>query len=272
MSEEEVVQTENSGTEKEARLFGWVSKDEFRGNEAEWVDAESFVKRGKEINPILRKNNELLMKKFEDKVKEIDSIKASLEDFKSFQKESYERKQTDLQNQIAELKDKKKEAIAEGNGDLVVNIDDQLDDIKEAQRTAKEQAKVATSQQPVSLPNDPELQSWVERNDWFGKDTEMTDVSNGLGASVRRQFPNLSSHEFLLKLDEKIAEYFPDKVSGGRPKGSSVDAGGDVRGGGSTGKKSYASLPADAKLACDKFVKAGLFKSKQDYVDLYSWD
>ena len=26
--------------EKEARLFGWVPKEEFRGSESDWVDAE----------------------------------------------------------------------------------------------------------------------------------------------------------------------------------------------------------------------------------------
>ena len=74
--------------EKEACLFGWVPKEEFRGSESDWVDAGVFVKRGKEINPILRKNNELLMKKLDEKAKEIDSIKASVEEFKKFQKDT----------------------------------------------------------------------------------------------------------------------------------------------------------------------------------------
>ena len=74
--------------EKEARLFGWVPKEEFRGSETDWVDADVFVKRGKEINPILRKNNELLMKKLDEKAKEIDSIKASVEEFKKFRIEA----------------------------------------------------------------------------------------------------------------------------------------------------------------------------------------
>ena len=127
--------------EKEARIFGWAPKEEFRGSEDDWVDADVFVKRGKEINPILRKNNELLMKKLEEKAKEIDSIKASVEEFKKFQKESFERKQAEYEVQIAELKSKKRDAIAEGNGDLVVDIDDQIDSLKEAQRDAKEAAK-----------------------------------------------------------------------------------------------------------------------------------
>jgi molecular chaperone GrpE (heat shock protein) len=279
--QEEVVQQEqpaevsnpNEGVEKEARLFGWVPKEEFRGSEDDWVDAEAFVKRGKEINPILRKNNELLMKKLDDKAKEIDDIKASVEEFKKFQKEAFERKQVEYEAEIKELKSQKKAAIAEGNGDLVVDIDDRIDEIKEAQKEAKAESKEPPPAQTSSVtPTDPELASWLERNTWFGQDTEMTDVSNGLGASVRKQFPHLSGRAFLDKLDERIAQYFPDKTPLGRKqKGSAVDSSGSVRAGG-TGKKTYDSLPAEAKAACDKFVKQGLFKSKQEYVDLYDWE
>jgi hypothetical protein len=215
------------------------------------------------------------MKKLDEKSKEIDSIKASVEEFKKFQKESFDRKAVELQVQIADLKAKKKEAIAEGNGDLVVDIDDQIDEIKEAQREAKDAAKekdAAEAKQNTSVPEDPALQEWLGKNSWFGPDSEMTDVANGLGASVRRQFPHLSGQEFLTKLDEKIAEYFPEKILGKKAKGNAVDSSGDVRGGSSSGKKSYDNLPSDAKQACDRFIKNGWIKSKQEYVDNYDWN
>jgi hypothetical protein len=263
--------------EKEARIFGWVPKDEFRGSEDDWVDADVFVKRGKEINPILRKNNELLLKKLEEKSKEIDGIKASVEEFKQFQKESFERKAAEYEVQIAALKTKKREAIAAGDGDSVVDIDDQIDELKEAQREAKKEATKKPEEPPkteaqASVPEDPELQSWLGRNQWFGSDTEMTDMANGLGASVRKQFPHLTGRAFLDKLDEKIVEYFPHKVLGNKSKGSAVDSGATgVRGGSASGKKSYDNLPQDAKEACDRFIANGWIKSKQEYVDSYDW-
>ncbi len=273
-SAEQESQAVNEQTEKEARLFGWVPKEEFRGSEDDWVDAEVFVKRGKEINPILRKNNELLMKKLDEKAKEIDSIKASVEEFKKFQKESFERKTAEYEVQIAQLKSQKREAIAEGNGDLVVDIDDQIDSLKEAQREAKEAAKAKPEpEQPaqVSIPDDPELQGWLNKNTWFGNDIEMTELANTLGSSVRKQFPHLTSRAFLEKLDDKIREYMPNKFLGNKAKGSAVDSSGSVRGSGSSGKKTYDNLPDDAKQACDRFIKNGWIKSKQEYVDSYDW-
>jgi len=273
-STDQEAQAVNEQTQKEARIFGWVPKEEFRGSEDDWVDADVFVKRGKEINPILRKNNELLMKKLDEKAKEIDSIKASVEEFKKFQKESFERKTAEYDVQIAQLKSQKREAIAEGNGDLVVDIDDQLDSLKEAQREAKEAAKAKPEpEQPaqVSIPDDPELQSWLNKNNWFGNDIEMTELANTLGSSVRKQFPHLASRAFLEKLDDKIREYMPNKFLGNKAKGSAVDSSGSVRGSGSSGKKSYDNLPDDAKQACDRFIKQGWIKSKQEYIDSYDW-
>jgi hypothetical protein len=274
-SADQEAQAVNEQTQKEARIFGWVPKEEFRGSEDDWVDAEVFVKRGKEINPILRKNNELLMKKLDEKAKEIDSIKASVEEFKKFQKESFERKTAEYDVQIAQLKSQKREAIAEGNGDLVVDIDDQLDSLKEAQREAKEASKAKPEpEQPaqVSIPDDPELQSWLNKNNWFGNDIEMTELANTLGSSVRKQFPHLTSRAFLEKLDDKIREYMPNKFLGNKAKGSAVDSSGSVRGSGSSGKKSYDNLPDDAKQACDRFIKQGWIKSKQEYIDSYDWN
>ena len=275
-STEQEVQQLDPQVEKEARLFGWVPKEEFRGSESDWVDADVFVKRGKEINPILRKNNELLMKKLDEKAKEIDSIKASVEEFKKFQKESFERKSAEYEVQIAQLKTQKREAIAAGDGDKVVDIDDQIDSLKEAQKEAKKEAEKKPEPAPkteaqASVPDDPDLQSWLGRNQWFGQDIEMTDVANGLGASVRKQFPHLTGRAFLDKLDEKIVEYFPQKVLGNKAKGSAVDSTGNVRGGTSSGKKSYENLPQDAKEACDRFIANGWIKSKQEYVESYDW-
>lgn len=262
----------NEVVEKEARVFGWVPKEEFRGSEDDWVDADTFVKRGKEINPILRKNNELLLKKLEDKAKEIDSIKRDVEDFKKFQKESFEKKKVELETQIVELKSQKRAAIAEGNGDLVVDLDDRIDELKEAQREAKAESKAQPPKtEPTSVEIDPEITSWLDRNKWFGQDTELTEMSNALGASVRKQFPHLTGREFLDKIDEKLAEHFPEKFLGKKPKVNTVDSSGSTRSSGSSGKKSYDNLPADAKAACDRFIKNGWIKSKQEYVDSYDW-
>ncbi len=275
MSEEnEVVQSEqdSNSVEKDARVFGWVPKEEFRGSEESWVDAETFVKRGKEINPILRANNERLKKEMElerqKHSKELAEIRAAAEEFKNFQKEAYERKQAEARLELETLKQQRKEAMREGDADRVVELEDRIEEVKE------EQAKKPVAAEAPPVPEtqvDPALSEWIETNKWFGNDIEATEIANGVGAAVRKQFPNLVGKDFLAKLDERLQERLPEKYENPNQARSPVDSS-SGRGAPSTKKKSYDNLPSEAKAACDKFVKQGLFKSKQEYVDLYDWN
>ena len=49
--------------ETKARTMGWLPKEKFKGPESSWVDAEQYVKRGEEILPILKANNDKLVQR-----------------------------------------------------------------------------------------------------------------------------------------------------------------------------------------------------------------
>ena len=105
MSEENVISNEVSHeVVKEAESQGWVPKERFRGNEADWVDAEVFVKRGREILPILRKNNENLVKDLQATKEQLKEFREAAEEFKKFQKEAYERKANEYEAVFKRLK------------------------------------------------------------------------------------------------------------------------------------------------------------------------
>jgi len=277
MSEETVVEnTVAPEVLSEARSQGWVPKEEFRGPEGVWVDAEKFVLKGKQINPILRKNNEILLKKIGDKDKEIAEIKASVEEFKAFQKEAYQRKLGEYETQISQLKVAKREAVTNGDGDRVVAIDDAIDELKEQKAQAKAEADkkpvvVEEKKQEQQIQIDPILQNWMDGNSWYGRDDEASEVANALGVAVKKQFPHLSGQAFLDKLDERIEERIPEVK--GKKRVSQVEGAantGNSGGSRSTTKKTYENLPSDAKAACDKFVKQKLM-TKEDYVSSYDW-
>ena len=56
--------------EDRAAQMGWVPVDKFRGDPAHWVDAETFVKKGEEVMPILRANNRRLEEKRRKRVRQ----------------------------------------------------------------------------------------------------------------------------------------------------------------------------------------------------------
>ena len=284
MSEEnQVVEGQQEGSqeapeasqhESEARAQGWVAKEEFRGSENDWVDAETFVRRGREIMPILRKNNEKLLKELGEAKKVAEEARQAAREFREYQKEQFERKAKDLESQLEQLKVAKRDAINEGSGDRVLAIDDAMDDIKEQRLQAKEDLKAAElkAKEVPQVTTDPVLNDWMDKNEWFGKDAKLTGIANGLGVELRKENPGLIGKAFLEKLDSELAEMIPAKFGKkttfnpmeGTPNGT-------ARPSASSGKKSYNNLPPEAKTACDKFVKQGLM-TKEQYVAEYSWD
>ena len=275
MSEEETQAVPQVSSEvlHEAESQGWVPKERYRGNEADWVDANTFVKRGREILPILRKNNENLMRDLNNTREQLKDFKEAADEFKRFQKDAYERKAQDYEYRIQEIKDSRAQAITDGDGQKVNALDDALDEAKHNLKEAKQAVKDVIKEPPPveeSQPIDPSLQTWLDKNNWFGQDKRMTSIANGIGESLRLEFPQLKGTSFLEKLDEVLLEEFPNKFGKKNTPSNRVESGSGRQGRGSSGAQSYDNLPADARAACDKFVKQKLM-TKEEYVSSYDW-
>ncbi|CAB4169915.1 hypothetical protein UFOVP907_31 [uncultured Caudovirales phage] len=277
MSEETVVTNETApDVRHEAESQGWVPKERFRGNEQDWVDADTFVKRGREILPILRKNNENLMKDLNSTKEQLKEFRQAAEEFKTFQREAYERKASDYEKRIQEIKESRAQAISDGDGQKVNALDEALDEAKESFKEAKQAVKdvISTKEpEPTTEAVDPNLQTWLDRNTWFGQDRRLTSMANGIGESLRLEFPGLKGQPFLDKLDEVLQEEFPGKFGGIKKSSgtSRVESGSGRTGRSSGGSQSYDNLPSDAKAACDRFVKQKLM-TREQYVADFDWN
>jgi hypothetical protein len=265
--EQQTEAPEVDAVEQEARSQGWVGKEEFRGNETDWVDAETFVRRGKEIMPVLRKNNEKLLQRLAKAEKDAEEARNVAKEFQKFQKDNYERKVQELGAELAQLKQAKKEAISVGDGERAVAIDDQIDEVKEQQAAARVEANRPTERAPDNTA-DPALNEWLGKNTWFGTDHRKTGIANGLGEAIRRENPGLVGQEFLDKLDQELTALYGQQVQ--RTPQNPVEGRSNTRPSG-TKKQSYENLPSDAKAACDRFVKQGLM-TKEQYVADFDWN
>ena len=274
MSEESVTSNEiSTEVQHEAESQGWVPKERFRGNESDWVDADTFVKRGREILPILRKNNENLIKDLQATKDQLKEFREAAEEFKKFQRESYERKAQEYESQIQEIKESRAQAISDGDGQKVNALDDALDQAKENFKEAKQSVKdVVSAKDPEPTPEaiDPGLQAWLDRNTWFCQDKRLTGMVNGIGESLRLEFPLLKGQAFLDKLDEVLAEEFPNKFGKKQSPSSRVESGSGRQSRSGGNAQSYDNLPSEAKSACDRFVKQKLM-TREQYVADFDW-
>ena len=237
----------------EAKRQGWVPQSDYNGPEDRWVDADTFVKKGKEINALLRKDNEFLKR-------EVSEMKTTMMEFKKFhadtEKRAYDRAMLDL-------RDQKKEAINTGDGDKVLQIDDAIDELKQAR--AIEKVDVRPSNQP-----DPTFVQWNEDNPWFGKDTELTEEANLIGEVIKRKQPTLIGEAFLDEVTKRVKKAYPEKFTNTNRARPSPVEGTTAPKSNQKGGKGYNDLPPEAKQACQKFEKSGLLTREQYLKDFFN--
>lgn len=237
-------------TLKEAKRQGWVPQDEYTGPEDKWVDADTFVKKGKEINALLRKDNDFLKR-------EVAEMKSTMMEFKKFHAETEKRA---YERAMADLREQKKEAISTGDGDKVLQIDDAIDELKQS-RTVE---KVA---HPVNQPDATFIQ-WSEENKWYTTDAQLKTEADMIGEVIKRQNPTLIGEAFLNEVTTRVKRMYPEKfTNSNRARPSPVEGTTAPKASAKAGK-GFNDLPPEAKAACQKFEKQGLI-TREAYLKEY---
>jgi hypothetical protein len=246
--------------ETRARQLGWAPKEKFRGDPEMWVDAATYVKRGEEILPIVKENNRRLqadvarLAQHAGHMEQLvragqESMQALLEHQEETTRKTVEREKRAL---LARLKDVRENGTIEEE----FEIQDELTTINAslAAPVKKEEKPAQQQQQRI----DPAFLAWQEENgDWFGVDKRKTALAVGIGEELRSDPANagLMGKAFYDRISQELGDMTParrrpvDKVAGG---GNHTPGGG---GGGGTAKKTYASLPPEAKEVCDRQEK-----------------
>jgi len=250
VAEQQSVPEVDEDTLKEAKRQGWVPQEEYTGPQDKWVDADTFVKKGKEINALLRKDNDFLKR-------EVAEMKSTMMEFKKFhaetEKRAYERAMQDLREQ-------KKEAISTGDGDKVLQIDDAIDELKQS-RTVE---KVA---HPVNQPDATFIQ-WSEDNKWYTSDAQLKTEADMIGEVIKRQNPTLIGEAFLNEVTTRVKRMYPEKFTNANRSRPSPVEGTTAPKATGKGGKGYNDLPPEAKAACQKFEKQGLI-TREAYLKEY---
>lgn len=264
-----VVETEEQAApardfETEARAQGWVPEAEFKGDKkpAQFLDAESFVKRGEEIAPFVKKENQRL--KDELARKDADYAKR----FERLEKTSttaFEALKRTHESELAKVKSEQRAAVAAGDDKEFDRLEKVRDGLEKSAPKLEEPAK-ATPEQTFEQERD----AWVKENDWFTKDFDLQDWAIRYSDFHGRQNPQLSFRENMAAVAEEAKRRFPDKFGGKKPSGhSAVDGGSDFAGVFKSNGKSEADLPAEARAAGERFVKQGLYKDMKAYAKEY---
>ena len=147
------------------------------------------------------------------------------------------------------LRSAKKQALEDGDADRVVEIDDQLLDLKTAQRQAPAQ------QQPAQEIH-PEFKDWVDRNTWYNKNAELRSDADTAGIAFKRNNPHASPAEVLDYVEKFIRKANPEMFQTKKAAPPSPES--SDRSANKPSPKASVSLTEDESRAMKRFVRMGV--------------
>lgn len=253
---EDVIDTGQAepSIEDRAKEMGWRPLSEFKGDESRFVDAETFVKKGEEVLPIVRAN----AKKAEEALAKANAEIAEMKDsFKEFRKYHSQTEQRALDRARKELEREMSEAVEAKDHRAVREI---------AADMAALSKDVQTDDQgnPYQSPDHAKtLNAWRGENPWFGADSVMTAAANAVANELEQS--GVKGAEQLAEVAKRMRAEFPHKFeNANRRTPAAVEGSTPTRKPG----KTWADLPPEARAIADKWVKQGLV-TKETYVKDY---
>lgn len=244
--------------ENEARSQGWFPKEQWKGRESDWVDAETFVRRGREILPIVRKALQDERKKNQNLEAQLQAHGATIAEMREY---FLKIEQTATKNAMANLKAQKRAALEAGDAVTAEDIQEQMDQLKDSQ-SAVPTIKAPVVKDPEELP---EVKAWRKENPWYtDENPELVDAANGHAFALKARNPNASPEEILKKVSAHVQKQYPQyfQAPSGMFEGTGSQGGSSQRREARSTGKGFNSLPEEAKAQFQRFYDSGFYLKK----------
>lgn len=266
--------------EERARRMGWVPKEEFRGDPTRWRPAEAFVARAENELPVAqatlrRLERDALAKdrKIESLITNVAELTETLTEFRVFatkgEERAYKRAKAELETQFAAK-------VADGDVAGATAVRDEIAALGEppaapATKTAEQRREEAAAAATQTM--DPITVQWIADNAWFNRDQTLNAFATNLHGVLLQTQPTMTLEENLSEVARRTRMAFPEKFPAARRANAAatVEQPTGTRRQGGSGAPGYDDLPADAKKACDRFVKTIPGYKREDYVAQYDW-
>lgn len=186
---------EHQYTEIEQRAIdmGWRPREEFSGEDDDFVDAKEFVGR------------KPLYDKIASTSKQLKNVTQAIEALKGHMGKTQE---AAVQTAIKTLKEQRKQALVEGDADKFEELDD---NIKSAEAQVAEirdnTATPLVKEEPIVHP---EFLHWQNRNPWYNNTGYMKEFADQLGAKLAN---TMTPSDVLKEVEKQVRKEFPNKFS-----------------------------------------------------------
>lgn len=247
-----------SPKEQRAVDQGWQPLEEWvaAGNdESDWRDARSFLDRGELLSRISAQN------------KETKELRKTLKVFEQHNKELAE---TKFKEKLADLKGAKKDALEAGDAGRVVELDEQIDMVRDALSANKAEQGAIKEASVEAGEIHPDFQRWVDKNTWYGQNSEMKEFADSIGTAYARSNRTKSPSEVLKYVEGRVKKAYGEMFGNERRNApSTVETGGGTRSSTRTKADPIADLPPEAIDVMNTLVKGGHI-TKEEYIKQYN--
>lgn len=247
VTEEQVVETAPVVSEIEQRAIemGWRPKEEFDGDESDFIDATEFVRR------------KPLFEKIDNVGKELKETRKAL---KALQEHHAKVRESEYQNALKALREEKKAALESGDADALIEVDDKIAEAKAQEAVSRTQA-----QQEAATPH-PNFVQWAQRNPWYRTDGELTMVADQIGTAYAASNPQLSPDDVLKYVEQRVKKIYPDKFTNpNKSRPSAVEGGTATPAKKSSDDLSSYPLTDEERKVMQTFVRQGIM-TKEEYI------
>jgi hypothetical protein len=247
LEQQEQQETTLSPIEEKAIQMGWRPKEQFEGDEEEFIDAKEFVRR------------QPLFDRIESQNKQLKNVTKALEALKGH----YTRvEEAAVQKAINQLKAQRKSALADGDGDSFELIDDE---IKKAETQLQQIEQVKNNPIVEETVVHPEWQAFQSRNPWYTNTGYMRKFADEIGADLASK--GIPPVEVLKQVEQAVRKEFPNKfVNPNKEKAPDVE---ENKGGPKPmGKSSDSFMNEQERKVMNDLVRSGLLTKEKYIADL----
>jgi hypothetical protein len=238
--------------EQQAMAMGWRPKEEYfehqkalgvEPSEDDFIDAKEFVRRKPLYERIDQTNSKL------------KAVTKALEDFKNHYTKVRE---TEFNRALAELKNARKQALSDGDGDRFETLDDQIKTVEQqVDEVRAAQARPIVQDEPVVAP---EFLAWKSKNTWYDSTSYMRKFADDVGLEMHKR--GMPPADVLKEVEKAVRKEFPQKFTNpNKQQAPNVEAGNNV------GKRSSlkVEMTDEEKKVMHTLVRGGHI-SEEDYI------
>jgi hypothetical protein len=212
-----------SSAETKARAEGWRPKDEWQGDESEWVTAREFNFRGD-----LMKRIQSQTRRMKDQTSKIDKLVKAIKTLGEHNEKlaEHERKKA-----LEQLKAEKRNAEREGEYDRADLLDEKIEEVRASTTSVPldvdppQDSGVTTEVGSFTQEQQDAFYDWTGNQDWYQQDAMLRGAFHALGDEILIKDPSRDMTEILDEAKKKLVSEFPTKFGKPSPPPLNPDSG-----------------------------------------------